>query len=90
MILNKAVFGTSQREFIDKRILFTPNNDDIVYIYVTHTPDSISPLDPSYVRANALLGINRISKMDDGGCKFETITQCDCKINGWVLSCARS
>ena len=76
VILNKAVFGTSQREFIDKRIIFDDTDSEDIYMYVTHAPDPLSPLNHNYVRANALLGINKISRRKDGksGCVFQTIS----------------
>ena len=42
-LVNKAVLGTQQREFIDKKFFFTAE-DSSIYMWVTSAPDNVFPL----------------------------------------------
>lgn len=95
LLENKPVIGTTPRQFIDKKIFFRTSDadssvkgtdQDEFYIWVTSTPDDIVPIDSKkYVRAESILGIQRIGKRKDGeGCYLHAIVQTDVKVSSWT------
>ena len=71
-LINKSVMGTSCREFIDKKLFFSTsdinplkeNEQDDIYMWVTSTPNDVYPMNPKYTRADSLIGMYRIGRME--------------------------
>ena len=84
-MLNKSIAGTSQREFIDKKIWFReadtledPSSiseaENDYYMYISATPDSFYPMNKKYVRGDIVVGMSKFGKRKDGpGCYYKTV-----------------
>ena len=89
----KKVLGTTQREFLDKRIFFYKSevkeledgeNDDI-YVWTSSAPNELCPEDKAkFVRAETLFGLMRIGKSQNGGTYLHVLDQTDLKISVWT------
>lgn len=83
--MNKAIFGTTPREFIDKRICFEGErssecDEKRYYMWFTSAPDELYPLSSKLTRAHTLVGMHRIGKLEGGGSYLHVITQVDLKL----------
>lgn len=75
-LLHKSILNTTQRDFIDKKFIFTKgeakikdgtdhasDDDDDIYLWVTSAPDEVYPVDANSCRATSLFGIIRIGRV---------------------------
>eukprot|EP00826_Nyctotherus_ovalis_P051466 TRINITY_DN6432_c0_g1_i1.p1 TRINITY_DN6432_c0_g1~~TRINITY_DN6432_c0_g1_i1.p1 ORF type:complete len:166 (-),score=25.31 TRINITY_DN6432_c0_g1_i1:53-550(-) len=65
------------REYIEKQIVFTSNDD--VYIYITSVDDSIEPLKPNLTRARTIISGTKVVK-NGKEIRMELVSQMDTKL----------
>jgi hypothetical protein len=83
-LVNRSLFGTSKREFIDKKVFFS--DGDTIYIWVTACPDDCYQCMPPHTRSYSIVGINKIGKLESGGCYLHVISQTDLKVPTWIIN----